>query len=299
MDKLLKICQIFDCTLDGLVTGDLTARAPEPAAAVPAGPPADVCGYDDHWRMLARKVPTGIALILLGIAIGLFFEGAVELAPVGARDGLFVIIVFLGILAGLAFLVPAGMEHAAFQRAHPYVEDFYTEDDRATVRRQFSAGLIAGLAFIFAGIGLLIMLEKTAENVALFFLLFFIALGVWNITHYGMLLGRVNVAEYNRGVAEDLEIEDIVNAELDEVRREALLASKRADQKIGAVCGAIMILATIVGLAALFVPVFQTPDPSSFEPEGTSAMWFWVAWPVGGMLCGIVTVLMRAFCWHE
>ncbi len=164
MDKLLKICQIFDCTLDGLVTGDLTARAPEPAAAVPAGPPADVCGYDDHWRMLARKVPTGIALILLGIAIGLFFEGAVELASVGARDGLFVITVFLGILAGLAFLVPAGMEHAAFQRAHPYVEDFYTEDDRATVRRQFSAGLIAGLAFIFAGIGLLIMPEKTAEN---------------------------------------------------------------------------------------------------------------------------------------
>ena len=167
------------------------------------------------------------------------------------------------------------------------------------MRRQFSAGLIAGLAFIFAGICLLIMLEKTAENVALFFLLFFIALGVWNITHYGMLLGRVNVAEYNRGVAEDLEIEDIVSAELDEVQREALLASKRADQKIGAVCGAIMILATIVGLAALFVPVFQTPDPSSFEPEGTSAMWFWVAWPVGGMLCGIVTVLMRAFCRHE
>ena len=55
--------------------------------------------------------------------------------------------------------------------------------------------------------------------------------------------GRVNVAEYNRGVAEDLEIEDIVTRELDEVRREALLASKRADQKIGAVCGAIMILA--------------------------------------------------------
>ena len=66
MDELLKICQIFDCTLDGLVTGDLTARAPEPAAVVPAGPPADVCGYDDHWRMLARKVPTGIALILPG-----------------------------------------------------------------------------------------------------------------------------------------------------------------------------------------------------------------------------------------
>ena len=296
MDKLLKLCQIFECSLDDLVTGDLTGRAPEPAAAsVPAGPPTDVCGYDEHWRTLAWKVPTGIAAILLGIAIGLFFEGAAELAPMGARDGLFVIIVFLGILAGLAFLVPAGMDHAAFQRAHPYVEDFYTDDDRAAARRQFSGGLIAGLAFIFAGIGCLLMIEPTAENVALFFLMFFIALGVWNITHYGMLLGRVNVAEYNKSVAEDLEVEDIVSAELDEARREALLASKREDKKIGAVCGTIMIMATIVGLTLLFTPVFAAPDLSAFEPEGTSAMWFWVAWPVGGMLCGIVTILMKAF----
>ena len=300
MDKLLKLCQIVECSLDDLVTGDLTGRAPEPAAAsVPVGPPTDVCGYDEHWRTLAWKVPTGIAAILLGIAIGLFFEGAVELAPMGARDGLFVIIVFLGILAGLAFLVPAGMDHAAFQRAHPYVEDFYTDDDRAAARRQFSGGLIAGLAFIFAGIGCLLMIEPTAENVALFFLMFFIALGVWNITHYGMLLGRINVAEYNKSVAEDLEVEDIVSAELDEARREALLASKREDRKIGAVCGTIMIVATIVGLTLLFMPVFAAPDLSAFEPEGTSAMWFWVAWPVGGMLCGIVTILMKAFAQDE
>ena len=295
MDKLLKLCQIFECSLDDLVTGDLTGRAPEPAAAVPAGPPADVCGYDDHQRMLAWKVPTGVALILLGIAVGLFFEGAVEVAPVGARDGLLVICVFLGILGGLAFLVPAGMEHAAFQKAHPYVEDFYTEDDRAAARRQFSGGLIGGLALIFAGIGCLIMLEPRVENVALFFLLFFIALGAWNIIHYGMLLGRTNVAEYNRSVAEELEVEDIVSAELDEARREALLAGKRADEKIGAVCGAIMIVATIVAFALLFAPVFSAPDLDSWTPEGTSAMWFWVAWPVGGLLCGVVTVLMRAF----
>ena len=29
MDKLLKLCQIFDCTLDDLVTGDLTATSPK------------------------------------------------------------------------------------------------------------------------------------------------------------------------------------------------------------------------------------------------------------------------------
>lgn len=36
-------------------------------------------------------------------------------------------------------------------------------------------------------------------------------------------------------------------AELDEARREALLSQKRDAEKIGAVCGAIMIFATIAG----------------------------------------------------
>lgn len=297
MDKLLKLCQIFECSLDDLVQGDLTGRAPAPEAAVPAGPPTDVCGYDEHQRMMAWKVPTGVAAILAGIAIGFFFEGAANLMPMGARDGLFVLIVLAGILAGLAFLIPAGMDHAAFQRAHPYVEDFYTDDDRTRARKSFSAGLIAGIALIFVGIGFLLALgeNRALENMALFFLMLFIALGVWNIIHYGMLLGRTNVDEYNRSVAEDLEVEDIVNAELDDARREALLTSKHKNEKIGAVCGAIMIVSTIVGLVLLFAPVLTSPDPSSFEPEGTSAMWFWMAWVVGGLMCGVASVLMEAF----
>ena len=297
MDKLLKLCQIFECTLDDLVQGDLTGRAPEPkTASIPVGTLTHIFGYDEHQRMMAWKVPTGVATILVGIAIGLFFEGAVDLASVGARDGLFVIIVLAGILVGLAFLVPAGMDHSAFIKAHPFVEDFYTEDDRLGARKSFTVGLIMGIALIFVGIGCLVMLEEMAtENVALFFLLFFIALGVWNIIHYGMLLGRVNVAEYNRSVAEELEVEDIVSAPLDDERREALLASKRADQKIGAVCGAIMIVATIIAFVLLFAPVLSSPDPDAFEPLGTSSAWFWVAWPIGGMICGIVTILMKAF----
>lgn len=296
MDKLLKMCEIFDCTLDELVTGDLTGRAaPSTAAPIPAGPPTDVCGYEEHSRMMALKVPTGVALILLGIALGLLFEGSVELASWNGRDGLFVIIVLVGILAGLALLVPAGMEHTAFQKAHPYVEDFYTAEDRAVARRQFSVSLIAGLGLIFAGIGCLLMLEKSAENWGLFLLMLFIALGAWWIVRGGMLLGRVNVEEYNKSVAEDLEVEDIVSAELDEARREALLAQKRHGKKLGAVCGVIMIIATIVGLWLLFAPVFSAPNMDSWTPEGTSAMWFWVAWPVGGMVCGIVTLLWEAF----
>lgn len=297
MDKLLKLCQIFECSLDDLVQGDLTDRAPAEGAvaSVPPGPPTDVCGYDEHQRMMAWKVPTGIACILIGVAVGLFFGDESGLASWNGHDGLFVIIVLAGVLAGLAFLIPAGMAHSAFVKAHPYVEDFYSDDDKARARKAFSGGLIAGIAFIFAGIGCYLMIGEAAENTAQFFLLFFIALGVWNIVHYGMLLGRMNVAEYNRSVADELEMEDIVRAQVDAEVKDALLARKRHGRKLGAVCGVIMIVATIVGLALLFAPVLSSPDPSEFDPRGTSALWFWVAWPIGGMVCGIVALIWKAF----
>lgn len=68
MDKLIKICQIFECSLDDLVQGDLTDCAPVPdAKVVPSGPATDVCGYDEHTRRFAKRVPTGVAAFVLGV----------------------------------------------------------------------------------------------------------------------------------------------------------------------------------------------------------------------------------------
>lgn len=121
MDKLLKMCDIFECSLDDLVKGDLTGRSPaEGASAAPSSPPADVCGYDEHQRAMAWKVPTGIACILSAVGIAFLFEGALSLAEWNGKDSLFVLIVLAGVLAGLAFCVPAGMAHTAFVKKHPY-----------------------------------------------------------------------------------------------------------------------------------------------------------------------------------
>ena len=297
MDKLLKLCQIFECSLDDLVQGDLTARVTETrAASVPAGPPTDVCGFDEHQRRLARQVPAGVAAILAGCGLGFLAEGRFALLGADA-DVLMIVLILLGVLVGLAFFIPAGMEHAAFVRAHPYVEDFYTEDDRVSARRSFTRAMVAGIALIFAGSVCIMVLgdDRATEREGLCLLMLFLAAGVWLIVRYGMLLGRTNVAEYNRSVAEDLEVEEIVSAQVDEEVREALLERKRSGDRVAAVCGVIMIVATIVAFILLFAPVFSSDDLSNFNPEGTSAMWFWMSWVVGGLLCAIVSILMGAF----
>ena len=295
MDKLLKMCDIFECSLDELVKGDLSGRVASAEKAIPSGPPTDICGYEDYQRMLAWKVPTGIALVMVGIALGFLFEGSVTLSSWNGKDGLFILIVMVGILAGLAFFIPAGMAHSAFIKAHPFVEDFYTEDDKTRARKSFTKGLLVGLAFIVLGIGCFLMLEATSESYALFFALLFAAIGVWSIVHFGMLMGRTNVDEYNKSIADELEIEDIVNAQVDAETKAKLISNRSQKKKLGALCGVIMIAATIGGLGLLFAPVLSSADPSNFEPEGTTAMWFWAAWPVGGLLCGVVTLLWEAF----
>ena len=55
MDKLLKMCGLFECTLDELVTGDLTGRPANGAASIPPGKSQqDVTGYDQAMCLLRR-----------------------------------------------------------------------------------------------------------------------------------------------------------------------------------------------------------------------------------------------------
>ncbi len=294
MDKLIDMCRIFDCTLDDLVRGDLTSR-PREAVAVPAsGAPVDVCGYDEHMRTYSFSVATGVAAIVLGVSAGVLFAEA-DLLPFSG-DALFFVAVLAAVLVGLAFLIPAGMRHSAFVKAHPYIEDFYTAEDKTRAREAVTRAIVFGIGFIFVGVAAVMLSEGTDwEACAVAVLLACVAAGVWLFIRFGMMSARTNVAQYNKNIVDELEYQELIEAQIEEGLKRSLLRKKKEGDKLGAVCGVIMIVATIAGLGLLFGPVLSSPDPSNFEPEGTSAMWFWTAWPIGGMLCGIVALLMNAF----
>lgn len=312
MDKLLKLCQIFECSLDDLVQGDLTGRAcASVAAAVPAGPPTDICGYDEHMRTFAFQIATGVAIVLLGVAVAAGLDGTLKALalslPGNAADALPVILMFICIAISLAFFIPAGMEHDAFCKAHPYIEDFYTQAEKDEARRHVATALVVGIAIIFAGLGIIQFFEDTAWEDAMggIFLLF-VATGVWIMVHWSMLAARTNVIERNKEVAEDLEIDDIVNAQIDAEVKESLLAAKqsarsRKGRLISTACGVIMLLATIVALCWLFIPMFdvvaQTGDWDSIDGAAATAKTslFWLPWVIGGICCGIATLLIEAF----
>lgn len=113
---------------------------------------------------------------------------------------------FLGVIAGLALIIPAGLAHAHFVREHPYIEDFYTKEDKSRARSSFSIQLVGGIACIFAGVCSVILFGEDSENIfGVSIMLSLIALGVCFIIHGGMTLGRTNIVQYNQKASEFLE----------------------------------------------------------------------------------------------
>lgn len=313
MDKLIALCQVFDCTLDELVLGDLTDRqashseegaheeseAPTEDASLAAkasdGPPAsepaaDECGYDAHMHQFADRISTGVMMVILGTAVATVFYGLADMAqgpavlPENIAAALGVLCNLVGVVLGVASIVPACLEHGAFVRQHPHLQDFYTEEDKARMRKNFAYELIGGLVLIFAGVVVIIVFSDTAleELLGLPVMLGLIAVGVRAIIHGSMVLGMANIRNYNQEAAEVLEEEDIERAALSDEQKAAFREQHAADKRIDGICGAIMIVATIAGLVMLFVPEYQSPL-------------FWLAWPIGGLLCGLASTLMKAF----
>ncbi|MBR1830511.1 MAG: helix-turn-helix transcriptional regulator, partial [Atopobiaceae bacterium] len=204
MDKLLKLCQIFDCTLDELVQGDLTARAPEPALAVPTGALAeDVIGYDEHHHSFALRIAVGVACCILGGAAAAVLEGwYVEAFSV---TGLFF---FVGV--GLIFIIPAMIEHSAFQKAHPYVADFYGDEQRLTEKRVYGYRLASGICTIFVAVAAAAFLDgRIEEGLTGGLTLLLIAAGVGLIVYASLIENRLDIEGYNLDALEDLSEEEI------------------------------------------------------------------------------------------
>lgn len=272
MDKLLRMCALFDCTLDELVCGDLTARPSDGTARVPAGKPQDVTGYDQAMRTFAWKLPLGIAVVMLGAALALLLSDP-ALVPVPEVRNLATVTVFVGAAVGLALVLPASFERSAFRTEHPFVDDFYTADQRSRARSLMTTGLVAGAVLLMAGLAATIVLQADVWLAGAAFLVC-TAAGAFVVVR-GCLLGSCcNLARYNRRSLGGMSEEQIAAMGDDDLAARA----RRAKRERGAYA-AVMCAATAVGLVLAFTP---------------AAAFFLLAWPVGGIVCLAIRALRTA-----
>ena len=255
MEKLLQICSMFHCSMDALTQGDVSREFAQ-----------DSCGYDGTYNRFSRWITAGVTLILSGLGIAALLEG------IGLDENLCGAVFFVFLIVAVLILIVTGMQYNHFKEKNPYLEDFYTEEEKEQAYRKYTVRIALGVGIILVALLFIIVVgdrlgaggmdaaqaDRLDDLIGGLFLLA-IAGAVCILTYAGMQKAKYNIEEYNKEA----------NPSPERRRRGAL---------VGKLCGCIMLAATIVYMILGFV----------------YNLWerAWIVYAVGGILCGIVAIAL-------
>ncbi len=206
-----------------------------------------------------KWITCGVALLIFSMA---FYEILAGFGRVNEAvlDTMFMTVIIIGIL----ILIVQGMKDADYKKKHPVISDFYTPKEKEEFDNHFPTRIAAGVGMLL--IGLLIGMNGETlplpggmtEDFYYGIFLLFVTLGVSLLTYTGMQKQEYDIEAYNK---------------------ENSLRDSEKNGPVSVWCGCIMLLATIIFLIAGLV----------FN------LWHicWVSYPVGGLLCGMATLILN------
>lgn len=277
-DKLIALCDIFGVSLDDMMRSDMTGtenEEPTPDSPQPSAEEKD--GYIAHMNRFSAQIALGVFLILFGVGACAGLSGAGNLLS-GSRElfdvlGAIAVIVFVAIAVFL--FIFAGIRHDSYRKQHTEIPVIYTEQQVRAFEKRFAITMASLIAGILIDVILLIIASYLIEAIysaepsysdsancfatAAFFVI--LASLVSGIVYCGIQHTKYHVEEYNKQNAEELH--------------------PSASQKLKeGICGAIMLTATAVFLLLGFIWGIWHPG--------------WVVFPIGGILCAIVSTIFAA-----
>lgn len=272
MEKLVALCDLYRITLDELVKNDLTASENADNSANPEEAASNADAFISHMNAFSVKISLGVFLVLFGlsccVAIGALSVGlqhAELIASVGAA-------VFLLFIAVAVFLfVFAGLSHDKFRKENPEIQSALPQDRINRFSKRFATAMACLVSAVILDVVILILITSFIETevitvpnkeqafalcAAAFLLLLSFIVG--GFTYFGIQHSKYYVAEYNKENERD---------------------NAKHSERIDGICGVIMMTAAAVYLVLGFVWNLWHPG--------------WVIFPVGGILCGIVSTIFR------
>lgn len=260
MDKLIQLSQMFHCQIDDLIQKDISKLYVE-----------DRSHYDEHMNLFSKMISLGVGLILLGISIMFFLNGIKIGANQSINEGISTIAFFVFLIIAVAILIVMGLQHSAFEKKNPRIENFYSQDEIDSFNKKFSVMIASGVVLILIGFILLIgsdnFLYEINKNsqydfggifASIFFLL--LSAAVMILVYAGIQKGKYNIEEYN-------------------VMHDKESAEYKKSQITRRICACLMLIATIIYLILGFV----------FGEWGMPSV---VVYPVFGIGCGIVSIVV-------
>ncbi|MCO8193890.1 MULTISPECIES: helix-turn-helix domain-containing protein [Anaerofustis] len=252
MDKLIMLSELFNIDIDMLIKGNLDIENNEEGREL----------YEKMYNKFTKMITLGVVLILLGVTFVASFE-----ETYANNIKAFPVIVLLTLIAISVFLfVYYGISWGNFTEEHPYFEDFYTKDEKRRFNKLFAGMISFGVFLILLGIIVVVIGEEVLQLgedyppiITVFLLLVTIAVGIF--VYFGMQKAKYNISEYNKEYNKENESYELSKKEI-------------FSDKIQAI---IMLIATIIFLLIGFIFGLWHPG--------------WVVFPIGGILCGIVSII--------
>lgn len=262
METLLKICDRYQVDLDKLMRGSVETDHEEEAE-----------GFVRHIKLFSIQIALSISAILLTLSAISLFDG---IWPENLSGALFLTVTTISVIT----LIVSGMEHSRYVKKHPKMHPVYSEKEIEHADHVFSWAVAGGVGTILVGLIVAACMDGAHDRAifanasgAIFLALVALAVGIFIL--FGIRRNLYHVEEYNK----------------ENVRAKR---KRKMDRKAGAVCSVIMLLATCVFLVWGF---WGTPGGMwSGNWRDYAGNWSisWIAFPVGGILCGIASIIIHA-----
>ncbi len=246
-EKLISICDLFDCSMDELVKGKISVDSNTEKEL-----------YDSFMNKFSRSISFAIMLILIGTTLFLTILGFNEN---NSMIGVVVLLIF--VVFAVPIFIVKGIEMENFKSKYPKLSNFYSEEEIDNYNNKFPKNIALLVSIILIGvvvymtiIALKIFNEDSTFPVSI--LMCFVTVAVPLLVNTGIQKDKYDIEKYNR---------------------ENNIFSKTDLDKVEKYCGIIMLIATIIYLLISFI----------FNAWKIS----WIVFPVGGILCGIVSILLK------
>ncbi len=258
-DKLLQIANLFHCTLDDLMQKDISTQYVE-----------DTNHYDSHKNQFSKWITIGVGLILFGLTMCAFLCAVLPKSENFDMDMISAIVFFLFVVVAVAIFIVAGLQDSYFTKKHPYIEDFYSEEEKDAFHKKLVTLITSGVVLIIVGLILMMGTEIVSgsmqessinlEEIMSCVFLLFVTIAVILFVYAGTQSSKYNIKHYN--LMQDHNSQTYQN-----------------DKKKGFYCGCTMIIATIIFVACgLIGNLWQTA---------------WVVFPIFGIFCGIISMTIE------
>lgn len=218
-EKLLKICELFNCSMDTLLKGKIGNSNSSSKKE-----------YDDIMSRFSKGVSIGLFLILIGVTILLSVIGIIPNESLKEKyiiTGVVITLIFT--LFALPIFILRGIEMNDYKRKNPTLENFYTNEEIDKYNTKFSKAVALSVSLILLGVimfMILYVLKAFNESIMLqiAIMMIFITFAVPILAYSGIQKDKYDIEKYNK-----------VNKVYTE-----------SEELLGKISAVIMILATIV-----------------------------------------------------